>query len=67
MAASNHVRQAVGLSSLKEAAGSRFWTFMSITLSCSWWTFQQFFLFLLGGGEGGVRGVRKGPGVGFLN
>ena len=32
----------------------------------TWWTFRIFFCFLLGGGEGGVRGARKGAGVGFL-
>ena len=32
----------------------------------SWWTFRIFFFFCLGRGEGGVRGARRGGGVGFL-
>ena len=34
--------------------------------SYSWWTFQIFFVFLLGEGEGGVLGAGRGRGVGFL-
>ena len=34
--------------------------------SVPWWTFRIFFIFFrLGGGEGGVRGARKGRGSVF--
>ena len=40
---------------------------LPIIALCTWWTFRIFFFFsfLVGEGEGGVRGVRGG-GVGFV-